>query len=376
MVLWPSSVGIQGDLGKQLSVLLLIATAFVVAYRLRLTFRFNLLAFLILLFALYQIINVLLNPIFNLAGSFRDLAEVVRILGCLLFFLIGQNFYRNSDNISEAQLAVVSILLLSLLGSFYLGFLQFPFSIYHTRGARFSGIATSVNYVFSSILFIGLLLITKGYTGRRLLLYFIPFIFSFIIIFSGSRTSLGVVLLALVVGLVPGQPPKRVAFSVLGGLFVGYLTLMILEDSGYLKRLLIYFQLIANLDFDISSYSTLAKRLTHWSESSDTILERVYFGHGGSKAVLRILDNSYLMTTLRYGLVGLILELTIYATSLFLIFRKFGNLKWFYVAFIIAHLISGITTSFAYELRVPYILYFVLGVVSMGVIGERNRTAG
>lgn len=75
------------------------------------------------------------------------------------------------------------------------------------------------------------------------------------------------------------------------------------------------------------------------------------------------MDNSFLMSIYRYGIIGLFLEFMIYLSFLYLCFKRVRSNNFYAlpIAFMCVYLITGIPANNFYELKTPYILAFMIG---------------
>ena len=357
LVMWPSTF-FGGDIGKQVSAVTLIGSVFLILLTSRSVVKADKLFVFLLFYFSYLILNILINPLFHDAGSFRDFAELFRVIGCLGALILGFNF--GFKGVKNKHIYALLIFLLFMEVVFILD-LKLPlFNMYITKFQRFSGYAVAVNYVFSIFLFCLLMLhLRRTPSSPNLELFFYIIMISAILL-SGSRTSVAILLFSAVV-MYANHFYKIIRLRSI--IFIG-LFCYLFSVSGYLDpllRILSILEPLLALSIDLEDYPTLLKRFLMWEKYFPLIQERIFIGYGGAKDTLRIIDNSFLMTLLRYGLVGLVLETILYVTMLFLSFRT-PHSKLFSV-FILGHLISGITTSFMYELRTPYLVFYIFGII-------------
>jgi O-antigen ligase len=116
---------------------------------------------------------------------------------------------------------------------------------------------------------------------------------------------------------------------------------------------------------------TLSKRFLMWDAAWTDISNRLIIGHGSNKTGLTILDNSYLMSIYRYGVIGLFLELSLYALIIRNCIRD-NSSDWvagLTLIFLSAFLVAGTTATVFYELKLPYIFMLLAGALSARPLG-------
>ena len=366
LVMWPSAL-FSGNVGKQLAAGTLIVFGMTILSKFKIYIKKDSVSLLILIYFTYCISNILINPLTHDAGSIRDYLEIIRLIGCIIFFLLGYKIGFDRSKDSHIYFLLIILLLLELAFIFDLRF--YPLSMYITRESRFSGFAIGVNYVFSIFLFCLLMIKIKSKNQSQNLFFFFLIVMTIFLILSGSRTSLIIFLITLLF-------LSKLKISYLFNLrflifcFLAFFFIRYFEQFDSFNRIEIYVQPFINLSFDIESYPTLLKRFLMWEAKLPLIHERIIFGYGGAKEVLRIIDNSYLMTLLRYGVVGLSLEILLYLTMIRISFKSDHRLL--FILYILGHLISGVTTSFLYELKTPYLLFYLFGLILKSYHEQNN----
>lgn len=354
---WPSALA-NGDIGKQLAAVSLICMMYAIFVIKPISLKKDLIGLMFAVYFSYLILNLLINPLLHGNGSFRDFAEIVRIFGCISAMCLGASL--GFSHIKSTHIYWVLTLLIILELGFILNIFSFPFDFYSTRTARFSGYAIGVNYVFTTVLFITIIL---SYNKHQVSNYLAGYSIIVLIIalgLSGSRTSIAIIFIAI---LLYSFWKFKFLLKIHNFLILAfmYFSWSYISDFDTIQRLMKVVNVLATLDFTLEDFPTLFKRYLMWNQYMPLILDRLYIGYGGAKDILRIIDNSFLMTVLRYGLIGLFLEISIYVSMLLLCFRISNGLT--FAIFILCYLVSGITTSFMYELRAPYLLFYVFGVI-------------
>lgn len=366
------------EAGKQAATLAMISAGggLLLIFRARSISLNNLPFGFLILYTIY--VNVIIFVQIFLGGGniiFNDLAEPLRVLGLLIFFILGA---ASSFNIRYFNLRVFFTFFLIISGWMILGwiigggFQSGIFHLYITRDGRFSGLMASVNYVWvpSVIMVVLALLYYDNKIIRKWLLILGVIILSMIsILLSGSRTGIAGFLLALIVFFIfCGKKGRRKL--VLVGLFcIGAVILLYnsMPDqfvstfdrtAGRIVELTVAIQ-----HRDLTEVEAFNTRLSIWESHWEVIEENLVFGHGSGKAGIRILDNNYLMTIYRYGIVGLILESMIYLSFLIVCFKNVRNYPVYSlpICFIAVYFISGVSSSPFYELKTPYVLAFLIG---------------
>lgn len=366
LLIWPSAL-VNGDIGKQLAAGSLVCIMFVTLFINPILLKKDLIGLVFAIFFIYLVLNLLINPLTHGNGSFHDFVELVRITGCITALFLGFSF--GLSHLKPIHIYIILTFLLIIELGFVLDIFSFPFNLYSTRTARFSGLAIGVNYVFTTVLFLMVILVYQRSLISKYLYSYSILVLIVAIGLSGSRTSMIITAMAI---LLYNMDKFMNLFKVrnlfiLILIFVGWDYLGNIES---IRRIMKMIDVLLTLQFTLEDFPTLLKRFLMWEQYMPLLLDRVYLGYGGAKDVLRIIDNSYLMTVLRYGLVGILLESIIYIIMLLSCFKvRHGTVL---ATFIMCYLVSGITTSFMYELRAPYILFYVFGVIWKDV-NEQSR---
>jgi len=373
--------GLGGAFGQQLPPMLMIGLGLflLIIFMPKAVSLNNTTFFFIFIYGFYVIINNLLQGyVSSNQLVINDFAEPIRVLGLLTFFSLGASCYslvkkRDLELFLNIYLIISLLLLLGWIFGwiFSLGIFDF----YITRGGRYSGLLASVNYVWvSSVLSVGIVVLYYNNTDVNfkylLTLLLIIFVSLVSIILSGGRASiLGFLLASIILVLFSGKKARRLSYSILSVIVVSLLLLMAHFQEGsffpqFERTVSRMGELIIAIQYvDLTQVAAFEARVNMWQRAWGHINERFLFGHGSSKAGIRVIDNTYLMSLYRYGLIGLLLELMIYFSFLILAIKKAfkNNMYLLPIAFVLAYFISGITSSPFYELKTPYILTFLMG---------------
>lgn len=382
-----------GDsLGKQVATLIMIGGGFLfllnfskVSLKLK-----NTQFILISIYAYYSILNNTINGLIDQNKIINDLAEPIRIIGFLLFFIVGLG---SSAKISLKGLRIFMIIF-SLISSFLLlGWLignffssNILYDLYITRGGRFSALFTSVNYVWAqTIVVISLGIFYCSHINSKK--WFIPILAILIslvsLLLSGGRASIISALAGLIIIIFYNlKRNKKILKIITTIIFIILLSSLLFSQNSQIANRFdrtvnrIDEFIVAIQGGNLNQVDAYQGRTNHWSQSWDEINERLAFGHGSNKTGIGVLDNTYLMSLYRYGIVGLFLEILIYFSFLWLCVKQL-RFNLFYslpLAFLLAYLISGIATSPFYELKTPYLLAFLMGWFSSASPYIESRT--
>lgn len=328
---------------------------------------------------LYTLSRIFFSDIYT-SIEIYDFAEIFRLAGLLIVFFLG-NKASNTKNIyfyktTKKLLFVYSGLTLSLLLPFIfkLESLNPLYELYITRGGRFSGISPSVNYVWFSSLLVSIIAIhsfSRNHIKSPLLALSLLVSVS-ALIFSGSRTGLISFAAGLTVywALQLKITPKNIAYT------LTIIVLIIFSGNSLFNTLPERTKNRANelanviLYQDTQHSSSLDARYKELKERNTLIKERPLFGHGLSRADEPYFHNSFQRSIYRYGFFGAILEIILLSLFLFYFTKtsKTNNYSILAIPILCAYIIASITSPIFYELRVPYILFFILGLAS-----EKNQ---
>jgi O-antigen ligase len=307
-------------------------------------------------------------------------------MGILIAFLCGYNI---KDTFSYVYLKKIAFLLviiyLILLVDFFYNVViirdlleLFYVSSFH----RFYGTYGNVNYlwIISSFIVLSMLISyfvqNKKFSLKQLIYITLTLVVCALsVIMSGSNTNVLIFVLLFVIYFLL---TLIVQFKIKNFILIAFLCSIIC---------ITFYNILINIEFlpifthraeAIKSIllgniyiiiEELSSRVNTWNNALPEIFDRFIIGHGSMKSGITILDNSYLMTLYRYGIVGLILELLLYLFAfiyLFNMFLKSKKYKEFYIyllplLLLLGYVISCIPANSFYELRLPYLLFFVLG---------------
>lgn len=364
----PDAIGARAGTFVALTLSLIFLAYPKKVYRTPLAIALPLAAFIVFLLA-----RIFISDIYA-SASIYDLAELFRIFGIFSLFLLGYKAVRQKPNglfdNSRALIAFYSFLTLSLIIPFALNISSINpyYDFYITRGGRFSGISPSVNYVWFSSLLITIVTIEsfkKRYLNTPLLaLSLISSISA--LAFSGSRTgfiafTIGVAIYALP-QVIKNAKNISLTFSlVIVLLFSGDFLFDAMPERTKTR--------LAELNHvvksqDASQSSSLQARINEFRIRQASIMERPIFGHGLSRDEEPYFHNSLQRSLYRYGFIGGFLEIILY-TAFFIraaVARKTNPYAVLVPPIIGAYLIASMTSPIFYELRVPYILFFIFGM--------------
>jgi len=248
-------------------------------------------------------------------------------------------------------------------------------SFYNSKEHRFSGLMPGINYAwFPLVVLIGFgtalyqrqtfskiwfllacmvvlvtLMLSASFTS---IICFFSFIFIFMGLLSFNRYGVCAIVVMACAILICG----------LAGFVL--LEYIIKNSIGFSGKFVLLMDFIE--DGDTSSFSSLNKRFDVWQYALTLINEKPLTGYGANKSGLRYTDNTYVMTIYRYGLIGLMFEISVYISLMYLFLKRFLNkenilLSAFSISIIVAYLISGFTANSFYELKLPYVFFTVIG---------------
>ncbi len=391
LLLFPPMMPFVGgtDLSKQVSLILLLMTGSFLLCSLK-KIKFDLVFALLFSYALFCFLNTVAKQgLIEGSVLINDIFESIRVVFIAFFYLYGFNLIRNNKSqLFESSLYWKLVLLFSALVmvSFILKNSSFGVlsSFYNSKAHRFSGLMPGINYVwfplavitgfgmllyqrhaFSKIWFIlativilGSLVLSASFTS---IICFFTFLFLMMALFYFNKYGIRAFFIVIVAIFISG---------VFGFALLNYLLDNSIGFSGKFRLLLVFIE-----NGDLSSFSSLSKRFDVWSYVFELINEKPLTGYGSSKSGVRYTDNSYVMTLYRYGIIGLLLEISVYLSLIFLFLKRFVNkenvlLSSFAISLIVAYLISGITANSFYELKLPYVFFTFIGCLVCNSSGK------
>ncbi len=241
--------------------------------------------------------------------------------------------------------------------------------LYVTKSARFSGLNTSVNYLYSHVLTIFLItyFANRNRYLKRLDVLALLVVVAIMVILSGSKTSL------VIIGLLAPFLIFRYRlwrYCIMAGLSV----LVVAGISGYvvradgLSRMVSFFT-------DVQSAGSLhtgtfGKRMGNWIDIIDIVGTDSWFGYGNYKNLIVAMDNMYLWIYVNAGFFGLMLWAFLMLSMLNSTFKSKALIGWD-KSFIFICLICIILANYVglgfYELRSGLTLAFLMGMVFRGL---------
>jgi len=347
--------------------------------------------------SVYILINIYINQIYLIGGvSIRDFAEIGRMSGVLLFFYMGNILSSNVDikylfkfacTISYIYLIILigRLLNITIINKIY-------FLFYHNNFVRFGGTWSGLNYIWIVpllLLIINLLVLDKYKIKFKVFVNVLISAFVIVgsILLSGSRTSLVVFIASLMIALLLRwyyfrrinikknlnlKLNRRKMYILLLLIFV---FILIYNANTYMSKFLV--NKFNELRYIFSGQSTEIKNLNArfnlWKRVyKNEILSHFIIGQGSAKSMITIMDNSFLMSLYRYGIMGLLLEFAVYI-SLFLKYIKYikeedSEIYLIPIILLFGYLISCIPANSFYELKLPYFLFFIFGFFNNKVL--------
>lgn len=349
VLVWPSFLISPSNLNKQLTLLLLIVLATYWVNKSK--FKFGIIEFFLVLNFTY----ILLNTIIHLT-SYRDFGDTIKSLGVFVFFVLGKNylFY-----LKKKHFKMINYLLIILVIFFFLkltGILPVDISslLYSDFGRRFFGFSNSPNYLWINVFVLASFVLNYRHSIPNYIFYILLYLF--VLILTGSRTTLILLSIYILILLLKKISLKNILAFILIVIIVQQILLNLYIDNFFIKRIIDLFNAIFSLDLrQISSFDS---RITVWE---DVVSRFSFFGSGPEKTGISIFDNSYITTLIRYGYLGLFIELM---PIVYLLFQRTNyNLKIYQLSLIITFLIAGIPSSIFYNLKAPYLFYFIMGTM-------------
>jgi O-antigen ligase len=357
--------------GKQLSVLMLIFFGFYLLFFVG-KLRFNLAVACIASYLLYISIITFFSSV-KYFLKITDLFDLLRVFGVLVFYVLGMSIGSAKSLLALRLLVYLSAMVFfSYLfrGGFFGGLSEF----YSSEDHRFSSLVPGINYIWFPCLTI--FLYSRVYLGNLFcLLSFFVVLSS--LVFSASFTSIIVFLFGLITFEFlkmrftgnRGLSSCILFLTLYAVAMISLVTLMIYisvyYEFGFVHK---FYKLLEFLQtFDVSIFSSLSKRFDHWAYVFSAIQENSFIGHGPARDLIKYTDNTYLMSLFRWGLVGFIIEVLVYLVVIFYLFKnamKFSVDAIISLSLLSAYFIAGFTSNVFYELKVPFLLFFIIGYAS------------
>lgn len=273
-----------------------------------------------------------------------DLTEFKRIL----VFLILSLGLLNMSSLDYPNVRVLQFLVVSLI------IMHFADIHLYSHKLRMSGFLQGVNYSWVTVWYIMISSYSKGSTDK-LLGYILSTV---VLVMSGSFTSILVFVMFITI-LERARVFRLIATLLIGGLIFAQV----------LHFLPLRFQFIKNKMLAITSViqsgslleiPSFAHRWEVWQRVVKIAYNKPVFGHGSAKAIVRYVDNQYLLTFFRWGFVGLFLEISILIVVLRMSWRIRN--KGVFI-FICGLFLAGLTSNVLVELKIMYILPLLISYV-------------
>jgi hypothetical protein len=353
-MIFPSLI-LAGDDGKRFSFILLVTILLVIMIidiQKQRKFSTVLPGVLLLYLLFYESLRNL--AFYSLsAPEWRDLGEMIRIVGVFCAFYIGA--HSNPSIVSVRRIVVAFLCVNFILLIEYVLNLQFLSIFYYEKITRFSGTSVSINYVFAQIIFVAYLL-RRYKMGNLIVLAF--FITSLgMLLFSGSRTSVLVSIPILLVLISSRMSKSWILILIISSLLlIQRFDFLALDFDGVFRL----YNTVQSIIAGENSFSTFDKRIVNLQEIYNYAANSIWFGHGSNKSVYATVDNTYIMTIYRYGLIGLALELVFYIVSFAWIIRRSDD-KIFNTLILASFFVAGLVSAVSYELRASLVFFYLIG---------------
>lgn len=357
-LLWPSFILIDSDIAKQATLLLYFSVLLLALPRNIERLSVDLVEIFLILYFLY-VLTITLVTFENI----RDISDALRLFFILICYSIGKKIDVPSNEKQFNWLLSITTISLSIFILYFLfGSPNLNDYLYSDFGRRYFGTTNSPNYLWINLIVI--YFITENITLNNLKKILTYFVLLLSLILSGSRTSL--IIITFFFLLIKFRKKSLVKIGVIGlSLF-----LIFIQLKGYEN---FYFQRIEGLvyaiaSFDLSNIESFSNRLDMWDNSFSKIS---FTGTGPLKSTSPIYDNSFLTTLIRYGWLGLLIELAVF--SVIMIKAPFNRKnKRSIIALTTVFLIAGIPSTIFYNLKAPYLFFLISGHL---LYAGKNRMA-
>ena len=328
----------------------------------------------VLAFSLLLLLSVLLG---NVAGNlsynsiiiddFIDVFRPVIFFGCIT---IGFSCSRKLSSIEFSDFLIITFLALTVFLTFS-WFVDLPLvnNLYNSQGHRFSGLTAAINYVWAPFVIVyGIWLLSAGPIRRPVLNLFFFGIFFFAVIFSGSRTGFVIYVIFLLFYAFRRLDLTKIVIVAIGVVLMVFALQALVEyEVGFVGRIRKILVLV--MTADLESFGGDNDRWTVWSYAlNNYIYENFIFGVGGGKSIMRFLDSQYLLSLFRYGIFGVLIELSFIA---FLASRLLGNrlTRYPFFLFFSCLAVGSITSIPLYETQLVFLIPLFYGIL----LGESQR---
>jgi hypothetical protein len=353
LLYWPAFFFYSGDIAKQLSLFLLLL---LLSLKIRKSVVNKIdggLIILSILLVYYFIINTL-----NFT-SVTDYIDIIKCVGLIIVYLVAKSTDRVDISGISKSYGVVLIVLMVL---FFLGGpLNISNYFYSDFGRRFFGTSNSPNYYWINIASLAVLM--GGFKRQNGGIYFIYFLS---LLLTGSRTTYLLISMLLFAYIItdPKRLILRLTIFTIVFLIIPWKSLI---PHFYIKRFVDLYNALA--DFDIARLHSFSVRLEVWKEA---LAKFSWFGTGSRKTLMHVYDNTFFTSIIRYGYVGMFIELSFYIFIYFKSLKAKIATKFTLTLFLLSYFIAGITSSVFYNLRLPYMLIYILVLVATPYASIRN----
>ncbi len=334
------------------------------------------LKYILIINFIYKFIISIINLNIQQDYFLGEIFSILQLFGCVAAYLIGTTYYKNiSVNILSKNLIYISFFSSSALLAFF-NFLPSFLDFYNSRVDRFSSLSSGVNFIWISLIiplqYIFILITQHLKPINKIIIFYTILLLTFSLLLSGSKTSTVILIISILLNCF-----FIFKFSKRFKRFIPYFIIIVssliyfLIQSEYLFFFEDAFKRIEQLtilfdnNFSLAEISTYSKRLLNWNTILDSYGLTI-FGIGLNKKEIIHYDNTYLATLIRFGLIGLSIELSIIFGYLIkairLYFKELNFIALITVNILVGVLISGWTTSILYELKAPYIIFAILGI--------------
>lgn len=349
ILVWPTFIIFPSSLNKQFTLLLLIITGIFWINKSKIKFGF--VEFLLALNMSYVLINTIVH-----LTSYRDFGDAIKTLGVFVFFVLGKNsmFFLEQKHLKRINYLLLGLVISFLLKETSVFPIDFSSFIYSDFGRRFFGFSNSPNYLWINVFVLSSFVLTNRQTTPNYIFYI--FLYALVLLLTGSRTTLILSFIFILILQLKKISLRNTIVIVLIILILSQLYLYLSVDNFYVKRIAGLIDAIFALDLN-QIYSFNA-RINVWEE---VFSKFSFFGNGPEKTGFSIFDNSYITTIIRFGYLGLFIELL---PVIYLLFQHTDKKnKIFQLTLIITFLIAGIPSSIFYNLKAPYLFYFTMGAM-------------
>ncbi|WP_318476253.1 O-antigen ligase family protein [Photobacterium leiognathi] len=323
----------------------------------------------------------------------NDFLDIYKLLMCFFCFSYGLTVskYVTSDMVNRVLLTVSVII-------FIICFLQLIFgpsifyylfsgrdvaAINEQFTSRIIGTLGNPNYVavyFCSMFFFCFFEYLKSKSKLYLCVCFLFFVF---LLLTQSRSTLVYFLILLLMFYfivlssfwISRRDKATFSISIAVFVFISSVIVYMMIVSGRLGYIYSGFNFV--LDNGLSEQSSFSGRLIMWNYYYELISNNILFGYGPSKDYFKysVADNNYIFIVFKYGLIGLVLQLSIFISLIFYLIRKVIHgyrtvepLALFLGALI---LLSSMTSEMIDSMRITPFFFMITGLsIGMNKYGK------